>query len=278
MDGVAEPDRRLSAARAFLTAATIDGLARWTPYVESEIRGLRQVVSPGSVCIDVGAAAGLYTLALSRLCGGSGRVHSVEPLPFANFLLARLLSAREALNVCRHAVALGAEPGCDMMHVPLGRFGLVTGRSFLDGSAAGPDPNVEFANQVSVAVNVDTLDALCSREGIDRLDFVKIDVEGAELQVLEGGKEVVDALQPAMLVEIEARHTARYQRTPDDVVGWMFDRGYTMHTWQGRWQPAASVEPGTRNYLFRPSRAGQRAHDPQRAQQVTPGTPASAHA
>ncbi len=278
MDGVAELDRRRSAVRAFLTAATIYGLARWTPYVESEIRGLRQVVGPGSVCIDVGAAAGLYTLALSRLCGGNGRVHSVEPLPFANFLLARLLSAGEAVNVCRHAVALGAEPGRDLMQVPLGRFGLVTGRSFLDGSAAGPDPNVEFANQVSVAVTVDTLDALCRREGVDRLDFVKIDVEGAELQVLEGGKEVVDALRPAMLVEIEARHTARYQRTPDEVIGWMFDRGYTMHTWQGRWQPASSIDPGTRNYLFQPSRAGHRAHHRQRVHRARPGLPATAHA
>ncbi len=272
MDRIAELDRGLAAMRARLTAAAISGLARWTPYVESEIQGLRRVVSPGSVCIDVGAAAGLYTMALSRLCGRSGRVHSVEPLPFANFQLARLLSAWQAVNVCRHAVALGAEPGRDIMHVPLGRYGLVTGRSFLDGSAAGPDPNVEFANQISVAVTVDTLDALCAREGIDQLQFVKIDVEGAELQVREGGKEVVETLRPAMLVEIEARHTARYQRTPEEVVAWMLERGYTMHTWQRGWQPARSIDPGTRNYLFQPSRPGQRALD------RSPRQPASVHA
>lgn len=233
-----------------LAAATIDGLARWTPYVESEICGLRDLVHPGAVCIDIGAAAGIYTVALSRLAGPTGHVHSVEPLPFANLRVARILNVGRAANVHQHAVALGAEPGIDVMNVPIGRFGLVTGRSFLDRTAGGPDPNVEFARHLTITVTVDTLDALCSREGIDRLDFLKIDVEGAELQVLEGGKQVVDALHPAMLLEIEARHTARYRRTPGEVIAWMLDRGYTMYAWRRGWHPVSSVDPGIRNYLF----------------------------
>ena len=257
---------RLSAMRGRLTAAAINGLADWTPYVESEIGGLRHLVNPGDVCIDVGAAAGLYTVALSRLSGPDGRVHSVEPLPFANFSVARLVSAWQATNVCRHVVALGARPGVGIMHVPLGRHGLVTGRSFLSGSAAGPDPNVEFASQMAVTVSIDTLDALCVRERIDRLQFIKIDVEGAELQVMEGGKQVIADSRPMILVEVEARHTARYQRTPGEVMAWMFDRGYTMHTWQRGWHPAYSMDSSTRNYLFRPSPQGRRAPKRRREQ------------
>ena len=248
------PGRRDLPVRGRLAAAAIDALARWTPYVESELCGLRRLVPPGAVCIDVGAAAGLYTVALSRLAGPAGTVHSVEPLPFANLHVARMLDTGSAPNVRRHAVALGAEPGIEVMSVPVGRFGLVTGRSFLDRRAGGPDPNVEFAGRVAVTVTVDTLDALCAREEIDRLDFVKIDVEGAELQVLEGGKRTIDALRPAMLVEIEARHTARFRRMPDEVTAWMFDRGYTMHTWQHGWHAAGSIDSATRNYLFRPVR------------------------
>lgn len=258
MDRTAQLDRPAAAMRGRLAAAAIDRLARWTPYVESEIQGLHEFVRPGGVCIDIGAAAGLYTTVLSQLAGPRGRVHSVEPLPFANLHLARLLNARQAVNVRQHSLALGARPGVDLMHIPLGRYGLVTGRSFLDRSATGPDPNAEFVDQVAVSVNVDTLDALCAREGIDRLQFVKIDVEGAELQVLEGGAKVLAALRPVLLIEIEARHTARYQRTPDEVTAWLFDRGYTMHTWQRGWSPARSVDPGTRNYLFRPSEQARR--------------------
>lgn len=237
--------------RGRLAAAAISALARWTPYVESEIQGLRQLVGAGAVCIDIGAAGGIYTMALSRLAGPTGLVHSVEPLPFANRSVARLLKVGRATNVRQHAFALGAEPGIEIMSVPVGRFGMVTGRSFLDRRTGGPDPNVEFAKKVAVRVTVDTLDALCEREAVDRLDFVKIDVEGAELQVLEGGKHVIETLRPAILVEIEARHAARYLQTPDEVTSWMRARGYTMYSWRRGWQPAVSIDPGTRNYLFR---------------------------
>ncbi len=259
-------DRSVSAWRGGVTAAMINGLARWTPYVESEIQGLRQLVRPGDVCLDIGAAAGLYTMVLSQLTGPEGTVHSVEPLPFANLHLARIVNARRAPNVRRHSIALGAEPGVDIMHVPLGRFGFVTGRSFLDRSSGGPDPNVEFTDQVAVAVTVETLDALCAREGIERLHFVKIDVEGAELQVLEGGRDVIADSRPVLLMEVEARHAARYEHTPEEVTSWLFDLGYTMYSWQRGWRPVRSIDSATRNYLFRSSRqerdASEQAREP----------------
>lgn len=251
METEAKDQRTAPRVRDRLTAAAIVGLARWTPYVEREICGLRDLVWPGDVCIDVGAAAGLYTAALSALAGPAGKVHSIEPLPFAGMHLARILDVRGAGNVCQHAVALGPEPGVETMNVPLGRFGFVTGRSFVDRWAVGPDPNVEFTGCVAVSVTVDTLDALCVREAVERLSFVKIDVEGYELQVLEGGKQVMDALRPAVLVEIESRHTARYRHTPEDVTSWFFDRGYTMYRWQRGWVPVRSIDSATRNYLFR---------------------------
>ena len=246
------PARRHSMVREKLTAAAIISLSRWTPYLEREMCGLRHLVRPGSVCIDVGSAAGLYTAVLSRLAGPAGHVHSIEPLPFAHLMWARILNARQTANVRHHAVALGTEPGSDIMSVPVGRYGLVTGRSFLARRSGGPDPNAEFTGQVAVTVNVDTLDDLCAREAISRLDFIKIDVEGAELQVLEGGKQVIEAHRPVMLIEIEARHAARYRRSPDDITGWLLERGYTMHTWRRGWHAAGRIHPGTRNYLFRP--------------------------
>jgi len=244
---------RRSGIRTALTAAAVGSLARWTPYLESEMCGLRSLVSPGSVCLDVGAAAGLYTMALSRLAGPSGQVHSVEPLPFTHLFWSRVLDAGRQGNVRHHTLALGLERGSETMNVPIGRYGLVTGRSFLARRAGGPDPNAEFAGRIAVTVAVDTLDELCTREEITRLDFVKIDVEGAELQVLEGGRRVIGALRPALLIEIEARHAARYQCSPDDVTGWLFQRGYTMHVWRNGWHETGQVQPGIRNYLFRPS-------------------------
>jgi hypothetical protein len=55
-----------------------------------------------------------------------------------------------------------------------------------------------------------------------------------------------------MLIEIEARHTARYGHSPEDVAGWLLKRGYGMHAWRRGWGEVDRVEPGIRNYLFRP--------------------------
>ena len=214
--------------------------------------GLRDLVKPGSVCIDIGAAAGLYTVALSRLAGPTGQVHSVEPVTFAHSAWTKVLGSRSSGNVRHHVTALGAEPGRAVMSVPVGRHGPVTGQSFLDWKTTGVGSNAPSSRgQMEVPVDVQTLDGLCADAGITRLDFVKIDVEGAEMHILEGGQRTIESLQPAMLIEIEARHSERYQIAPEDISGWLLDRGYTMYTWQHGWQQVKAVSTATRNYLFR---------------------------
>ena len=245
-----------------LTASAITSLARWTPYLESELCGLRNLVPPGSVCFDIGSAAGLYTAVLARLAGPDGRVHSIEPLAFAHLVWTRAVQARQAANVRHHTLALGMQAGSETMSVPVGRYGLVTGRSFLTGRASGPDPNAEFYGQIPVTVPVDTLDNLCAREDVSHVDFMKIDVEGAELQILQGGQHVIETHRPVILVEIEARHTARYQCSPTDITGWLAGRGYSMHTWRRGWRKADSIDPAIRNYLFCPPALNPRERRP----------------
>jgi FkbM family methyltransferase len=242
--------------RAQVTTAAIMVLARCTPYLEDEMLGLGDLIEPGSVCVDVGAAAGLYTLVMSRLAGPLGQVHSIEPLSFARPVWSKVLAARSAANVHHHALALGAEAGTGVMSVPIGRFGPVTGRSFLTGGSCGFGSNAEFADHVSVDVPVSTLDCMCADACLTGLDFIKIDTEGAELQVLRGGERAIKEFRPAILVEIEARHAARYQCEPGDIVAWLGERGYVMYAWRNGWRHAAQVSSDTRNYLFRPGAAG----------------------
>jgi FkbM family methyltransferase len=241
--------------RAELTAAAVMALARCTPYLETEMLGLRDLIEPGSICVDIGAAAGLYTLVMSRLAGPAGQVHSVEPLSFARPVWSRIIGAQGEPNVRHHTLALGAHPGAGVLSVPVGRFWPVTGRSFLTDGTHDLGSNAEFSRHVCVDVQVSTLDALCTDACLTGLDFIKIDTEGAELQVLHGGERAIKEYRPAILVEIEARHSARYQSGPDDIVGWLTQQGYTMSVWRGGWRPAARVCPATRNYLFRPDPA-----------------------
>lgn len=242
-------EARLIELQAKMTSATVMAIARYTKWLEPEMLGLSSLVPPGSVCIDVGAAAGLYTLPLSRLAGPSGLVHSIEPLPFAWPTWNRVLRVRSCPNVRFHAVAISSEPGLAEMSVPMGRYGLVTGRSFISQRSCGLGSNAEFNRHITYPVTVDTLDGMFAAD-MTRLDFVKVDVEGAELHVLEGGEKIIDEFKPALLIEIEARHTVRFGYAPEDVVGWLTERGYSMYTWHEGWQSASQVVADTRNYLF----------------------------
>jgi FkbM family methyltransferase len=244
--------RVMTELRRAAVVAALRVLARFTPWAEPELLGLRQIIRPGDICIDIGAALGLYTVTLSRLVGPRGTVHSIEPLVFAHPTMSLLLRPREGPNIVRHSVALGIEQGRDVMSVPVRHGSPVTGRSFLTSGSSGLGSNKEFTDHLEVFVKTDTLDHFVQANGIDRVDFIKADVEGAELRVLEGARETIDRFKPAVLVEIEERHVERFGYGAQDVVDYLSDRGYQMSTWRrNRWLPTMTIQNPTRNYLFR---------------------------
>lgn len=239
-------------ARGAAVAAGLRVLARLTPFVEPELVGLRHIVRQGDVCLDIGAALGLYTVTLSRLVGPRGTVHSVEPLIFAHPALSFLLRPREGRNIVRHAVALGTTEGDrEVMSVPVRHGTPVTGRSFLTAGANGLGSNSEFTDHLDVVVRTDTLDRFVESNGIDRLNFLKADVEGAELRVLQGGEATIERFRPTLLLEIEERHVQRFGYSAQDVANWLADRGYKASVWhQNTWREVEKITEHFRNYLF----------------------------
>lgn len=225
-------------------------LVRALPFLEDELTLLARFVPRGSVCIDVGAANGVYTTVLSRLAGPAGRVYSFEPQP-ASF---RLLAAGRALlrlrNVDARRVAVSDEPGPLVMLVPRRRLP-VHGRAFVSrGATLTSDDLAEFRAADRLEVDTVTLDGL----GLQRLDFVKCDVEGGELAVLRSGEGMLLAHRPVLLLEVEARHTRKYGYAPAELFAWLAARGYAAHVLDGaRLRRVDRVDGAHRNYLFRPS-------------------------
>lgn len=246
MRGTLRAERRLAA---------VDGLARaasrvaW--FVEDEVGGVRDVVPVGGNCVDVGAEYGLYTIAMAAAVGPAGTVHAVEPQPDAHRIMDRIVRLSGAdRRVVRHHVALGEHAASSTLSVPVRRGRAVHGRAFLTSGAAHGGPNdEEFDSSRSVEVTVSTLDRLC--RDLDRLDLLKADVEGAELQVLRGGRGTIERLRPTVQLEIESPHLDKYGATVADVTGFLTDQGYVMHVWaHGGWRRADRVTGDRRNYLF----------------------------
>jgi len=219
-------------------------------WAEAEVRGLGQVVKPGETVLDVGAALGMYTVPLSYLTGPTGRIFSVDPQP-RNFhvvrFLRRLTGARRGTI---RRIAFGTQQGESAIAVPI-IFGLpIFGHGHIADGVQEKGPH----RVRHTATPVDTIDAWVAREGIEKVSFIKVDVEGFEPSVVEGAHGLIERDRPSMLLEIEDRRLVRYGRTTaadfrqDILTRWP---DYRMYTWSDdAWIPAHEIRDEVRNYLF----------------------------
>ena len=164
---------------------------------ERELEYLHRVIPKGAVTVDVGANCGLYTRQLARL---SKQVHAFEP----SRQMADLLRRTSATNVSIHEVALSDRNGDAELFIPQGNGGLVHGLASLEPQLPSPSQHV-----ISTHVPTARLDTIVDYD----VAFVKIDVEGHELKVLNGATELVERCQPVFLVEAEDRHRPEATRS-----------------------------------------------------------------
>lgn len=218
-------------------------------FLEDEVAGLAEHVRPGAVCLDVGAEYGLYTWTLAGLAGPAGHVHAVEPQPGPSGFIRATGRALGAANVTVHRLALGAEAGAGTLSLPVRRGLPVHGRAFLTTGADGLGSNAEFARHDELAVGVSTLDALVDELGPARLDFVKVDIEGAEAALLAGAGATLERFAPTLMMELEDRHLSRFGTDVATVLAGLEARGYRALCWDRAWVPYALGAP-QRNVLF----------------------------
>lgn len=251
-------------------AALLRAGARHTSFVENEVVGLGELIKPGDVCFDIGGEYGLYTWTFAALTGPTGAVHCVEAQPNLAKALARHARWLGAHNVTIHNLALSNRIGEGHLSQPQ-RHGLpVHGRTFLADDTSGLGSNVEFAAHHNIDVQVDTLDDFVEHLGLERLDFIKADIEGAEARLLAGGEQTLSRFHPVLLIELEDRHLERFGTDVATIVQWLATLGYQPFHWQwesentdkyefgeaprkhqtGSWQPGIQ----DRNVLFMPSR------------------------
>ena len=167
---------------------------------------------------DVGANTGLYCFVAAHGCPSEARIHAFEPQPDACEIMHKTINLNNWEDrVCVHAMGLGDKPGDLDLHVA------GTGSSF--------DNNfLDHVESPVLRVPVDTLDNQAAQLGIDKLDFIKIDVEGFEQSVLEGAQEVVRKDSPVLLIEIAEHLRGRKYRNLNyaKTLAWLHGFGYSV--------------------------------------------------
>jgi FkbM family methyltransferase len=204
--------------------------------LEREMSILEEIVPRTRRCVDVGANVGLYTYRFAQLFK---EVESFEPIPRC----AKIIAASRIRNVHLHNHALSNRAGRATLNIP--------GTGGPEATALASLSN-QFPDAAALEVELRTLDSFRFGE----VDLIKIDVEGHELEVLQGALETIKRESPTVLVEVEQRHHA--DRSIQSIFQFILDLGYIgSFYWSGRMNPLTSFSVAQHQQPFDPLDRGE---------------------
>lgn len=161
---------------------------------DSVVLGIRQYLAEDFVCVDVGASIGLFSLALSLLVPG-GKVYALEPSPSSYASLSANLAVNGVENVEAFQLAATNISGTlsfnDIPQFSAGSFPVTPEFRAM----------AEAMSSRVMEVSAVSLDDFVSEHQVERLDLIKIDVEGGELAVLEGARDTLARDRPLVVME-----------------------------------------------------------------------------
>jgi len=172
-----------------------------------EVHHAYRYVSDDAVFIDIGANFGYYSVQMAKRMRQKGRVYAFEPNPTTCALLKYNLSLNELKNVEPIECALGDQEGSASLSC----------RSDNSGAAAVIQ---------GFGIKVTTLDDFAATRSLDRLDFIKIDVEGFEEKMLNGAARTLQRFHPTILIELNPPTLHKNGSSPKRVVDLLRTLGY----------------------------------------------------
>lgn len=202
---------------------------------------LKTLVKPGMIVFDVGANVGVHSILTGSRVTDSGTVFAFEPNPG----IRRRLQKNLQLNDLEHRVSV----------IPLGlsdRTGKARFWVPLEGS-----PNMGISSlhpsadlPVEIEILLSTLDDFFERQGLERLDVLKIDTEGNDMAVLRGARNVLERFSPTIIVEIHyGDGSDRAERAIEEGKRFLIEAGYDFYRFSRlgrlrRVDPALRLDPG----------------------------------
>jgi FkbM family methyltransferase len=191
-------------------------------WFEAEMEFWREQIEPGMTVIDVGANVGVYTFSAAQRVGATGRVLAVEPFSGCVRCLEETCRVNDLswVTVCRAA----ASDRNTTMRLTL--------RSASElNRVVAEDEELETSEFEEIPCF--TLDHLVEREQLNRVDWLKIDAEGHELQVLKGSDRLLTEFAPKILYENVAGLSAEDEGASNTVVAeYLLEKGYQLFRYQ----------------------------------------------
>ena len=184
---------------------------------EKELSLIERFANKSKDAIDVGVYRGVYSLKLSQ---NFKFVHSFEPNPLLFPYLSKNLE-KIIKNIKLYNSALSNKDSETVLKLPIRSTSIFRDNieELYQLGAASIHPNNEFENFKKVRVNTVKLDNI----SINNIGFIKIDVEGHELEVIEGAKQTIIKNKPILLIEIEKRHS---KRSVEETIGFINNLNY----------------------------------------------------
>lgn len=170
-------------------------LSRWGFYEKEETERIQKIIQPGQCVVDVGANIGYYSLVLAAGVTGTGTVFAYEPHPNNYLLLLENIDQNHFANVMPRNVACSSLAGWMYLHLSPISSGMHT----IEESMLERD-TYQTTSQLEVRTVILDMDL---PKGIP-VHFMKIDVEGHEVEVLKGAEMLLRLNRPVLMVEYSA--------------------------------------------------------------------------
>jgi FkbM family methyltransferase len=213
---------------------------------EEETAVFLPLLREGMTVLDIGANVGFFSLLIAQRVGKTGRVYAFEPVPSIFARLKENIALNGFENIVPVQIAISSSSGRANMAVYHGSSSLFR----------------RVSGEV-VEVPIERLDDFVEGEGIERVDAIKLDVEGAELHVIRGADKTIRRFKPIMMVEINPDTLKAAGTTPQELFDAIVSYGYKAHVIRkGKAVPVTQpVKPKRRgigiffdDYLFLPIR------------------------
>jgi FkbM family methyltransferase len=178
---------------------------------------INEQVKGGMSVLDVGAHIGLMAVVFGKKVGDKGNVYAFEPTPTTIKILQETIKLNKINNISAVPVALADKKS---------KLTFYISENAADNSNSLVNNHRTDRKEETIEVEVNTIDDFAAERNIPKIDFIKVDVEGAELQLLKGAVNTIKKDKPKMILSVHPGPIQNFGDSTKDIWNLLHDAGY----------------------------------------------------